>query len=171
MSKVFREEVEREFRREGLYDLAPKKTWCRPWRTKMMLVGTGEKVLLYLSRYVFRVAISNERILAYDGSRVTFKAKQETVTLDVEEFIRRFLQHVLPKGFVKVRYFGLWASASRPKLEKARRILESHHAAIGRKPPRTTPTETAPRPAPRCPRCGRPYPDPPERIPRPRGPP
>ncbi|NNK07414.1 MAG: hypothetical protein HKP50_08915 [Myxococcales bacterium] len=171
VSKIFRERVEREFRREGLYDLAPKKTWCRPWRTKMILVGTGEKVLLYLSRYLFRVAISNERILAYDGDRVTFKAKQETVTLGVEEFIRRFLQHVLPKNFVKVRYFGLWASACRPKLEKARTILQDHHAAIGKEPPRTASAEPAPRPAPRCPKCGCPYDRLPVTIPRSREPP
>ena len=86
VSRIFREEVEREYRREGLFDLVPKKTWCRPWRTKMMLVGTGEKVLLYLSRYLFRVAISAERILAHDGARVTFKAKAAPVALDAEEF-------------------------------------------------------------------------------------
>ena len=171
VSKIFREEVERGFRREGLYDLVPKRDWCRPWRTKMMHVGSGENVLLYLSRYVFRVAISNKRILAYDGARVTFKAKQETVTLGVEEFIRRFLQHVLPKGFVKVRYYGLWASACRPKLEKARRILKDHHAAIGKKPPRTPSTETVPRPTPRCPKCGCQYENPPVAIPKARGPP
>lgn len=171
VSKIFREEVERGFRREGLYDLVSKKTWCRPWRTKMMLVGTGEKVLLYLSRYLFRVAISNERILAYDGARVTFKAKAAQVTLDVEEFIRRFLQHVLPKGFVKVRYYGLWASACREKLGKARRILEDHHAAIGKKPPPTATAETVSRPTPRCPKCGGAYENPPVAIPRARGPP
>ena len=171
VSKIFREEVEREFRREGLYDLVPKKDWCRPWRTKMMLVGTGEKVLLYLSRYLFRVAISNERILAYDGGRVTFKAKAAQVTLDVEEFIRRFLQHVLPKGFVKVRYYGLWASACRPKLEKARRILEDHHASIGKKPPQTATSESASRPTPRCPKCGCEYDRSPVTIPRSREPP
>jgi hypothetical protein len=171
VSRIFREGVEREFRREGLYDLVPKKTWCRPWRTKMKLVGTGEKVLLYLSRYLFRVAISNERILAYDGARVTFKAKDAPVTLDVEEFTRRFLQHVLPKGFVKVRYYGLWASACRPKLEKARRILEDHHAAIGKKPPRTATSESASRPTPRCPKCGCPYDRSPVTIPRSREPP
>jgi hypothetical protein len=171
VSKIFREGVEREFRREGLYDLVPKGVWCRPWRTKMKLVGTGEKVLLYLSRYLFRVAISNQRILAYDGARVTFKAKQETVTLGVEEFIRRFLQHVLPKGFVKVRYYGLWASACRPKLEKARRILNDHHAAIGKRPPRTATAESVPRPVPRCPRCGCEYDRSPVTIPRSREPP
>ncbi len=171
VSRIFREEVERGFRREGLYDLVPKRDWCRPWRTKMKLVGTGEKVLLYLSRYLFRVAISNERILAYDGDRVTFKAKQETVTLGVEEFIRRFLQHVLPKGFVKVRYYGLWASACRPKLEKARTILEAHYTAIGKKLPQTAKPEPAPRSAPRCPKCGCVFQVPPVKIPRSRGPP
>jgi len=171
VSRIFREEVEREYRRERLYDLVPKKTWCRPWRTKMMLVGTGEKVLLYLSRYLFRVAISNERILAYDGARVTFNAKDAPVTLDVEEFIRRFLQHVLPKGFVKVRYYGLWASACRDKLDAARRILDAHNIAIGRRPPRRQPSEPSPRPQPQCPNCGAPYENPPERIPRARAPP
>lgn len=171
VSKIFREGVERAFRRAGLYDLVPKKAWCRPWRTKMMLVGTGEKVLLYLSRYVFRVAISNERILAYDGGRVTFKAKAAPVTIGAEEFIRRFLQHVLPKHFVKVRYYGLWASACRDKLKKARRILADHHAAIGQAPPQKTPSEPVAPPAPRCPKCGCRYRGPPIAIPRARGPP
>ncbi len=176
VSKIFREEVERAFRKAGLYELVPKRAWCQPWRTKMMHVGTGEKVLLYLSRYVFRVAISNERILAFDDGRVTFRGKdlrgrKTPVTLGAGEFIRRFLQHVLPKGFVKVRYFGLWASACREKLETARRILNDHHAAIGKKPPRTPSPETVPRPTPRCPKCGCPYDRLPVTIPRSREPP
>ncbi len=75
----------------------------------------------------------------------TRKGRIAPVTLHVEEFIRRFLQHVLPKGFVEVRTFGLWGSACRPRLEKARTILHAHHAhhaAIGKKPPRFS----APRP-------------------------
>ena len=116
------------------------------------------------------------RILAYDGARVTFrfkdqKGKTQLETLPVDEFIRRFLQHVLPKGFVKVRYYGLWASACRPKLAKARAILEAHHKAIGKKPRRCATSEPAPRWIPRCPRCGTPYTSPPTEIPRSRGPP
>jgi hypothetical protein len=172
LAKLFRENVERAFRDAGLYEKVPRKVWAsKRWVAHIKRVGDGEKTLLYLSRYVFRIAISNERILAYDGARVTFKAKQETVTLGVEEFIRRFLQHVLPKGFVKVRYYGLWASACRPKLEKARRILNDHHAAIGKKLPRIATSESVARPMPRCPKCGCQYEDPPVAIPKARGPP
>ena len=177
LAKVFREKVERAFRDEGLYEKVPRKVWwSKRWVAHVKRVGTGEKVLLYLSRYVFRIAISDKRILSYDERRVTFRARSQKgkpirITLGVEEFIRRFLQHVLPKGFVKVRYFGLWASACRPKLEKARTILHAHHAAIGKKLPRISPPEPAPRPTPRCPKCGRPYDRSPVTIPRSREPP
>jgi len=176
IAKVFRETVEREFRKVGLYDQVPSRVWRQRWGADVKRVGGGEKVLLYLSRYVFRVAISNERIVAYDGARVSFRFKDQKgntqlETLAVDEFIRRFLLHVLPKGFVKVRYYGLWASACRPKLLAARRILEAHHKAIGKKPRRCVTSEPAPRWAPRCPRCGTPYTSPPTRIPRSRGPP
>jgi len=172
VAKLFRESVERAFREAGLYEKVPRNAWAsKRWVAHIKRVGFGEKALLYLSRYVFRIVISNERILGYDGARVTFKAKQEMVTLDVEEFIRRFLQHVLPKGFVKVRYYGLWASACRDKLGKARRILNDHHAAIGKKLPPTATAESVPRPAPRCPKCGGAYENPPVAIPRARGPP
>ncbi len=176
LAKVFRERVERAFRKAGLYDLVPRKVWRRRWVANVKRVGSGEKALLYLSRYVFRIAISNRRILAFDGQRVTFAAKDRggrppIITVDSHEFIRRFLQHVLPKGFVKVRYSGLWASACRAKLEAARRILDAHNIAIGRRPPRRPPSEPSPRPQPQCPNCGAPYENPPERIPRARAPP
>jgi len=79
-------------------------------------------VLAYLSRYTHRVAISNHRLIAVDQRSVTFKVKDyriegpgryTTMTLDVGEFIRRFLIHVLPKGFHRIRHYGLFASANR----------------------------------------------------------
>src|SRR5437016_6228117 len=79
-------------------------------------------VLAYLSRYTHRVAISNRRLIAVDQRSVTFKIKDyriegpgryTTMTLDVGEFIRRFLIHVLPKGFHRIRHYGLFASANR----------------------------------------------------------
>ncbi len=177
LAKVFRENLERAFRDAGLYDLVPPRVWAgKRWVAHVKRVGDGEMALLYLSRYVFRVAITNQRILAYDGAKVTFKAKDRLgnvapVTLGVDELIRRFLQHVLPKGFVKVRYFGLWGSASRDKLETARRALDDHHAAIGSKRPRAATRQPTPPPAPRCPKCGCPYDRPPTTIPRSREPP
>lgn len=82
-------------------------------------VQGSERVLEYLGRYVHRVAISNSRILSVTSEHVTFRyqdsrdLKWKTLTLTGEEFLRRFLQHVLPRGFHKVRYYGLWASANR----------------------------------------------------------
>jgi predicted nucleic acid-binding Zn ribbon protein len=97
--------------------------WCKPW-------GQGETAVLdYLARYVHRIAITNGRILTIDEHTVTFRYKDRkqglwrTCTLTGHEFIRRFLQHVLPKGFHKVRYYGLWHCAQRPQRENARRAL------------------------------------------------
>jgi hypothetical protein len=82
--------------------------------------GGPEHVLHYLARYTHRVAISNHRILAVDDSQVTFRwkdyahhNKQRTMTLTCEEFLRRFLQHLLPKGFPRIRYFGWFANRRR----------------------------------------------------------
>jgi Putative transposase len=90
-------------------------------------------VLAYLSRYTHRVAISNHRLIAVDQRSVTFKVKNyriegpgryTTMTLDVGEFIRRFLIHVLPKGFHRIRHYGLLASANRAEtIAQARELL------------------------------------------------
>jgi hypothetical protein len=176
LAKVFRQRVELAFRKAGLHDLVPRKVWRQRWVANVKRVGTGETALLYLSRYVFRIAISNQRILAFDGQRVIFGAKNRDggtvrTTLDALEFIRRYLQHVLPRHFVKVRYYGLWAPACREKLATARRILEHHLTAIGRPPPVSKINEPATHARPRCPRCGVPYQQPPTEIPRSRAPP
>ena len=80
-------------------------------------------VLNYLARYTHRVAISNHRLVAFDDGKVTFRWKdyahgnrQRLMTLTAEEFLRRFLQHVLPRGFVRIRYFGFLASRKRGEL-------------------------------------------------------
>jgi hypothetical protein len=175
LAKVFRERVERAFRAAGLYDLVPRQVWRRRWVAHVKPVGGGERALLYLSRYVFRIALTNRRTVAYDGRHVTFLAKNQRghegpVTLDVEEFIRRFLQHVLPLHFVKVRYYGLWAPACRARLEAARLILEHHREAIGRTPRPARTVDIAPA-WPRCPRCGASYLHPATPIPQSRPPP
>ena len=90
-------------------------------------------VLAYLSRYTHRVAISNSRLVALDDAGVTFKWKDyrikgrdrlKTMTLDAAEFIRRFLMHVLPSGFHRIRHYGLFASAVRARnIERVRALL------------------------------------------------
>lgn len=92
-----------------------------------------KQVLAYLSRYTHRVAISNSRLLKTDGNTVTFRVKdyrspsrvrQTTMTLGVAEFIRRFLLHVLPKGFHRIRHYGLLATGTRVEaIERARELL------------------------------------------------
>jgi hypothetical protein len=95
--------------------------------------GGPNAVLAYLSRYTHRIAIANSRLVAFDGERVTFKwkdyrakldARYKLMTLDVDEFIRRFLIHVLPDGFHRIRHYGLLANANRAdNIALARRLL------------------------------------------------
>jgi hypothetical protein len=95
-------------------------------------MGSPRVVLRYLGRYTHRVAISNHRLLAFDGEKVTFRWKdyahnnqERTMTLAAAEFLRRFLQHVLPRGFVRVRQFGYLASPCRTaRLALARKLLD-----------------------------------------------
>ncbi len=95
--------------------------------------GGPDAVLAYLSRYTHRIAIANSRLVAFDGERVTFKWKDyrdkrdacyKLMTLDADEFIRRFLIHVLPDGFHRIRHYGLFANANRAgNIALARRLL------------------------------------------------
>ncbi|HKB38942.1 MAG TPA: IS91 family transposase [Gemmataceae bacterium] len=93
--------------------------------------GGPERVLKYLARYTHRVAISNHRLVQLADGQVTFRyqdyaddSRRKTMTLSAEEFLRRFVQHVLPKGFVKVRHYGLLANRHREqKLAACRRLL------------------------------------------------
>jgi hypothetical protein len=95
--------------------------------------GGPDAVLAYLSRYTHRIAIANSRLVAFDGERVTFKwkdyrakgdARYKLMTLDADEFIRRFLIHVLPDGFHRIRHYGLFANANRAgNIALARQLL------------------------------------------------
>jgi Putative transposase/Transposase zinc-binding domain len=100
--------------------------WQREWVSFCKHYGHGnDAVLSYLSRYVFRTAISNARILGMDQTQVTFRWKDRsrggwrTERLPGVEFLRRFLQHVLPRGFHKVRYYGLWHPSQRRLSDRA----------------------------------------------------
>ena len=97
--------------------------------------GGPEAVLAYLSRYTHRVAISNSRLIAFNGNGVTFKWKdyraegrerQKLMTLASDEFIRRFLIHVLPRGFHRIRHYGQLASSKRAEnIARARELLNA----------------------------------------------
>ena len=92
--------------------------------------GSPHHILDYLGRYTHRVALSNDRILSAHNAEVTFSYRdrkdhdrKKTMTLDAHEFIRRFLLHVIPKAFVRVRHFGFLANRSKNLLSKCRQLL------------------------------------------------
>jgi hypothetical protein len=118
--------------------------------------GGPAQVLAYLGRYTHRVAISNHRLLAFDGERVTFRwrdyahgNKSRAMTLDGVEFLRRFFLHILPKGFVRIRHFGFLANCFRTeRLSLCRQLL----SVVPPPPIPLAPSESAS--TWHCPRCG-----------------
>jgi hypothetical protein len=151
-----------------LADKTAFATYLRPLRKIDWVVYAKEpfagprQVLRYLSRYTHRIAISNRRLISADETGVTFKykdyridgpARYKTMTLAPDEFIRRFLIHVLPKGFHRIRHYGLLASANRAvNIAHARELL----AVLSRpKEPEAPAAADQPRVLPRpCPCCG-----------------
>jgi len=137
--------------------------WLRPLYAKDWVVyakpplGGPEQVLKYLARYTHRVAISNHRLLKLEEGRVTFRYKdyadahqEKRLTLSAEEFLRRFVQHVLPRGFMKIRHYGLLSSRHRQaRLHAARQLLLPQLLLQA-----SAATTVAPAEPPRCPQCG-----------------
>ena len=118
-------------------DLALLRRTPKVWNVfaKPPLAGPGH-VVGYLSRYVHRIAIANSRITAYDGQNVTFRYKDRAhgnavkhTTITGPDFARRFLQHVLPPRFVRIRHYGLLASRNSERLARCREILGAPPAA------------------------------------------
>jgi hypothetical protein len=124
----FRDALKKQ--RPGLFASIPAGVWQREWVSFLKHYGHGnDAVLNYLSRYVFRTAISNARIIGMDHTHVTLRYKDHdadiwrTVRLPGVEFLRRFLQHILPRGFHKVRYYGLWHHSKRDLSSRAWLLL------------------------------------------------
>ena len=123
-----------------------------------------QAVLAYLARYTHRVAISNSRLIALDETGVTFKWKDyrikgrdrlKTMTLDAAEFIRRFLLHVLPSGFHRIRHYGLFAGTVRARnIERVRQLLAASTASPERARAEADSEAEDASPARRCPCCG-----------------
>lgn len=112
LAKLFKTRFLSLMKKAGLLRRIPYEARTREWNVNCHQAGTGIEVTKYLSPYVFKVAISNTRISRVENRVVSFRYKKvksrrwRTCSLDVMEFIRRFLQHVLPTGFMKVRYYG-----------------------------------------------------------------
>jgi hypothetical protein len=129
LSVIFCAKFRDELKKTDLFDQVPAAAWKKSWVVHSEPVGSGKQALKYLAPYLFRVAISNNRIRKLKDGMVTFKYKDSDTgswrlrTLPAEEFIRRFLQHILPQRFIKIRYYGLGHPHKRHELECAKELL------------------------------------------------
>jgi hypothetical protein len=133
-----------------LFQAVPQKVWWRQWVADIQPVGSGEAALKYLAAYLCRPPLHESQIESWDAQTVTFRyrengGEQKRGTLSGREFLRRFLQHVLPRGFQRVRHYGWRGPAAREKWERILALLDWRAPALA--PP-------VPGPPPRCARCG-----------------
>jgi len=159
LSKVFRGIFVGMVRKHLPHVRLPQSLWQDNWVVYCKPAMQGpDKVLRYLARYVHRVALPNSRIISIENGNVTFRymplkgSGPRTMTLGAEEFIRRFLQHVLPKGVHKVRYYGLWAPANRKDFDRVRNILAVDTDDLP-SPPDIDSSPNQRTSPPHCPRC------------------
>jgi hypothetical protein len=148
---IFRAKLRDALKKCGFFLQVARRVWKKNWVVDCQPVGSGVTAFKYLAPYIFRVALSNNRLLKFEHGQVTFKYKEsateqiKSCTLSAEEFIRRFLQHVLPHRFVKVRYYGLLSPKQRHLLPRLRLFLatpttkprtenQSQHSGCHRKP-------------------------------------
>ena len=165
LSKVFRGMFIQMLRKALPRQHVPNSVWTKPWVVycKPAVQGT-EKVLQYLARYVHRVAFANSRLVRIEDGQVTFryqnrrKQQWDTMTLPAMEFMRRFLQHVLPRGTHKVRYYGVWNPSQRSLLRRIQLVTGSGQAPSTTNDEPTTDTEKTPdgsfEKRRKCPCCG-----------------
>lgn len=129
LAKLFKSKFKNKLQKNNLLQKVPPSAWYKKWVVDVEEVGNGTGALKYLSPYLFRVAISNKNILSCKNERVTFRYKEretkeyKSITLPAMKFIRRFLQHILPKGFQKIRYYGFLANGNKAKLETIFKLL------------------------------------------------
>jgi len=137
LSKLFRAVFRQALQKTSLIDQIPSQVWSKDWVVHCKPVGNGQAALKYLAPYIHRVALSNRRLIRcldtgdMASSQVTFSYRTsddgqlKRCTLSAEKFIQRFLQHILPHHFVKVRYFGFLAATQRAKLIALQKQLAS----------------------------------------------
>ncbi len=159
LSILYRAKFRACIERAGLLGQIDPAVWRQDWVVHSQAVGDGRTSLQYLAPYVFRVAISDRRIVSYEDGHVTFLYRKSgtshwrKMTLPAMEFIRRFLQHVLPSGFQKVRHYGFLSPNSGESIESLQWLVAAHYdlmflllcftIEVGRDPPRI-----------RCAECG-----------------
>jgi hypothetical protein len=132
LSRIYRARFREVMRAAGLLKQIDPAAWSKDWVVKAVAVGDGSAALKYLAAYVFRVAIGDHRILSLEDGHVTFTYRKSgsrrwrRMRLEATEFLRRFLQHVLPCGFQKVRHYGYLRPGSRRRFEAVRWLATLH---------------------------------------------
>jgi hypothetical protein len=131
LSVIFRAKVRDALRKAKLLDQIPHEIWQLKWVVHCRHAGNGDKALQYVARYLHRIAITNSRLEEFDTTgQVTFRYREgrtgrlKRCTLPAERFIARFLQHVLPCRFTKLRYYGLFSPRCHDALQQAQSLLQ-----------------------------------------------
>ncbi len=166
LSRLFRGKFKAALTTADLCALVPPQVWHKDWVTHCQPAGTGTEVLTYFAPYIYRIALTNNRLETLEDGHVTFRFKKRNgagwkrLTLPAEAFIHRFLQHVLPRGFIKVRYYGILSPSRRKVLPQIRTLLAvcpSNDPATGSPLPRDRPPSCpVPEQARNCQTCGGP---------------
>jgi hypothetical protein len=164
LSRLFRATFQRLLQKTSLFAQIPPKVWQQDWVVHCKPVGNGQTALRYLAPYSYRVALSNRRLVrmqntgSMQSSQITFQYRTSDTgqlklcTLSAEKFMHRFLRHVLPRGFVKIRYYGFFGASVRPHLFTLLQQLEKSN-------PRPQSDPLPPKlvhASPLCPHCGQP---------------
>jgi hypothetical protein len=129
LSVIFRAKMCAALNKARLLQHVPSAVWKKSWVVHSKHAGAGHKVLEYLGRYVFRIAITNSRIESIDNRTVTFRYRNnqtqviQQATISGVEFLERFIQHVLPRGCTKIRYYGIFSSRCRSQCDRAEGLL------------------------------------------------
>jgi hypothetical protein len=156
LSTIFRAKFCDLMKQAKLLNQIPNDVWQIAWNVNCQAVSSSEACLKYLAPYLFKVAISNSRIVGVQDRTVLIRYRKphserpRILTLDVMEFIRRFLQHVLPTGFMKIRYYGFMNPNCKIALERIRGLIElSYGFAVDLPVPEIEPPRRS-----TCPSCG-----------------
>lgn len=158
LSVIFKAKFRDAVKKAGLFSQIDTSLWDQPWVVHSKAVGDGKKPLGYMARYLFRVAISNARIVRVKKGKVIFRYKVgefeerrwKAMSLDVFEFMRRFLQHVLPTGFMKVRHYGFLNPNFSMALEKIKELVCAFYNVLRQTLSALGPVVPM---RPRCPHC------------------
>ena len=162
LSKIFRAKMRDGLKAAGVLLEVPSRAWGQKWVVHAQPAGTGLKVLDYLGRYVFRIAIAHSRLQSLQEGQVSFHYRDnrsqqlKRVRVPLAEFIRRFLQHVLPTGLTKVRHYGLESATCRPLHARAMSLLVARSPMPANSEPAPLPSQMAaplPEKVLRCPQC------------------